>query len=169
MRIAISLLLIALVGASAATTVLVLFGTTGVGGLCLHYGALRHADSCKAPPEAVWKTVAVLAPAALGYILVSPRSWPMWPVLWFWPALFWIGAVRLVALGLDNPAGISSLHLAGAALCVAAGAIPIVGWRWSRLPSEDPPEAREVLHGFLLAGVGVIGVFAGLVYTSIVA
>lgn len=169
MRVAFSLLLIALVGASAATTVLVVFGTTGAYGLCLHYGALRHAARCGAPPPAVWKSVAVLAPAALLYVLMAPRTWPIWPVLWFWPALFWIGALRLVQAALDHPGGISSWHLAAAGGCVIVGLVPILGWRWSALPREEPREAGAILLGFLLAGVGVLGLLLGLVYTSLVA
>ena len=169
MRIAFSLLLIALVGASAATTVLVVFGTTGAFGLCLHYGALRHAARCAEPPPAVWKSVAVLAPAALAYILIAPRTWPFWPVLWFWPALFWIGAARATQLGLEQAGGISSAHLAVAVALVVVGLVPIVGWRWSALPRDEPPEAGAVLLGFLLAGVGLVGVLLGLVYTSLVA
>ena len=168
MRIVISLLLIALVGACVATTTLVIFDTTGALGFCLHYGALRQMARCGDPPPAVWKSVAVLAPAALAYVLFSPKSWPMWAVLWFWPALFWIGAIRLAHLGIVHSGGISIELLLAAAGCVLAGFIPIVGWRWNAVPRDEPREAGEVLLGFLLGGVAGLGVLAGFVYTSLV-
>lgn len=168
MRILLSLLLIALVGACVATTTLVIFDTTGALGLCLHYGALRHAVRCASPGPAVWKSVVALAPAALAYILISPKAWPMWSVLWFWPALFWIGAIRCLELAIGHPGGISFALLLAASGCVVAGLIPIAGWRWNVLPREEPREAREVLLGFLLGGVAFVGVLAGLVYVSLV-
>ena len=168
MRIVFSLLLVAVVGACVATTTLVIFDTTGALGLCLHYGALRHATRCGGPPPAVWKSVVLLAPAAFVYILCAPKHWPLWAVLWFWPALFWIGAIRCAQLGIEHAGGFSYWLLAAAVGCLLAGFIPIVGWRWNVLPRDEPREAGEVLLGFLLAGVGVVGVLAGLVYVSLV-
>jgi hypothetical protein len=167
-RIVFSLLLIAVVGACVATTTLVIFDTTGAAGLCLHYGALRHAATCGDPPPAVWKSVVLLAPAAFLYILVAPKHWPLWAVLWFWPALFWIGAVRCAQLGIEHAGGFSYGLLAAAVGCVAAGFIPIVGWRWNVVPRDDPREAGEVLRGFLFGGIGALGFLGGLVYVSLV-
>ena len=128
----------------------------------------RHRWRCGDPPPAVWKSVVLLAPAAFAYVVFSPRTWPLWAVLWFWPTLFWIGAIRLAQLGVEHTGGFSYPLLAAAAGCLAAGFIPIVGWRWNAVPREEPREAGEVLRGFLLAGTAALGVLAGLVYVSLV-
>ena len=53
--------------------------------------------------------------------------------------------------------------LIAAVLCLVAGFVPIVGWRWNVIQREEPREAGEVLLGFLLAGTAALGVLAGLV------
>ncbi|MGI9117092.1 MAG: hypothetical protein ACR2JV_05600 [Gaiellales bacterium] len=169
MRIALALFLVALVGFCVATTTLVIVGTTGGFGLCLHYGALRSTPVCPHPPPAVWKTVVLLAPAAFLYLVIAPKHWPMAAVLWFWPVLFGIGAIRCAQLGLDHAGGIDASLLLAAVGCVIVGLIPIVGWRWNHVPREEPYLPREIFAGFGLAGIALLGVVAGFVYVSFVA
>ncbi len=167
MRIALSLFLVFLVGACMATTYITIHGNTGWFGHCLHYGALRPGPLCPHPPPAVWKSVAVLVPAAFLYLMISPKDWPMSAVLWFWPVLFFIGGARLIEISMDSGPVDARLLLAAAG-CFVVMLIPIVGWRWNRLPREEEREPREIFRGFMLAGIAFLGVVAGFVYVSFV-
>jgi hypothetical protein len=109
MRIAFALFLVALVGACMATTAITIHGTTGVLGYCLSYGALRAMAQCPSTPDAVWKSVILLVPAAFLYLVTAPRDWPMAAVLWFWPVLFAYGGIRLIGLGVGAAGGIDAL------------------------------------------------------------
>ena len=168
MRIALSLVLIALVGFCMATTYITIHGNTGWFGYCLHYGALRPSGLCPHPPPAVWKSVAILVPAAFFYLILSPKPWPMMAVLWFWPVLFMIGFARCLELGFGATGGVDSTLLAAGVGCFVVAWIPVIGWRWSALPREEEREPSEILRGFLLAGVAFMGVVAGFVYVSFV-
>ena len=168
MRIAFALFLVALVGACMATTAITIHGTTGVLGYCLSYGALRAMAQCPTTPDAVWKSVILLVPAAFLYLVTAPRDWPMAAVLWFWPVLFAYGGIRLIDLGVGAAGGIDSLLLLAAVGCFLAALIPIIGWRWNSVPREEPRAPSEIFRGFLLAGVAFLGVVAGIVYVSFV-
>ena len=168
MRIALSLFLIALVGFCMATTYITIHGNTGWFGYCLHYGALRPSGLCPHPPPAVWKSVAILVPAAFLYLFISPKAWPMMAVLWFWPVLFLIGFARCLELGLGATGGVDSTLLAAGVGCFVVAWIPVIGWRWNAVPRDEEREPAEILRGFLLAGVAFVGVVAGFVYVSVV-
>ena len=168
MRIAFALFLVALVGACMATTAITIHGTTGALGYCLSYGALRSMAQCPTTPDAVWKSVILLVPAAFLYLVTAPRDWPMAAVLWFWPVLFAYGGIRLIDLGVSAAGGIDSLLLLAAVGRFLAALIPIIGWRWNSVPREEPPAPSEIFRGFLLAGVAFLGVVAGIVYVSFV-
>jgi len=168
MRIALSLFLIALVGFCMATTYITIHGNTGWFGYCLQYGALRPTGLCPHPPPAVWKTVAVLVPAAFLYLVISPKTWPMMAVLWFWPVLFLIGFARCLELAFGAVGGVDARLILAAVGCFLVALIPIIGWRWNAVPRDEEREPREILRGFLLAGVAFVGVAAGFFYVSLV-
>ena len=168
MRIALSLFLIALVGVCVTTTLITIHGTTGAFGYCLHYGAIRPSGLCPQVPAAVWKTVAVLVPAAFLYLLIAPKTWPMMAVLWFWPFLFLVGFVRCLELAFGATGGVDMRLLLAAVGCLVLALIPVIGWRWNSVPRDEEREPREILRGFLFAGLAFLGVVAGFVYVSFV-
>ncbi|MGI9187934.1 MAG: hypothetical protein ACR2J9_10545 [Gaiellales bacterium] len=168
MRIVFSIFLIALVGFCMTTTIMTIHGTTGAFGYCLHYGALRPSGLCPHVPPAVWKTVAVLVPAAFLYLLIAPKTWPMMAVLWFWPVLFVVGSVRCLELAFSAAGGTDTRLILASVGCFLVALIPVIGWRWNAVPREEEREPSEILRGFLLAGVVLVGIVAGFVYISFV-
>jgi hypothetical protein len=101
-------------------------------------------------------------------LVIAPKQWPMMAVLWFWPVLFLIGFARCLELAFGAVGGVDARLILAAVGCFLVALIPIIGWRWNAVPRDEEREPREILRGFLLAGVAFVGVAAGFFYVSLV-